>query len=149
LASAIAGGIFMRSRIIFVLLLPTLAALTLACRPGASGAEQTIQSAKSGDLTITLASATGQLKNGDNDLILSFTDATDKPVDVGAASLNFHMAAMGTMAEMNDRATLTTTDTPGKYRAQVKMEMAGTWEAQVGYQGAHGTGKVSMNVQAK
>jgi hypothetical protein len=59
------------------------------------------------------------------------------------------MAAMGTMAEMNDKATLTTTDTPGKYRAQVNIEMAGTWEAQVKYQGAHGSGSVSMSVQAK
>jgi hypothetical protein len=139
----------MRTRIIFPLLIVTLAVLTLACRPGASGGEQTIQSIKSGDLTITLAGPTGQLKNGDNDLLLSFTDPTGKPVEVGAASLNFHMPAMGAMAEMNDRAALTTTDTPGKYRAQVKIEMAGTWEAQIAYQGAHGTGKVSMNVQAK
>jgi len=27
--------------------------------------------------------------------------------------------------------------------------MAGTWEAQVKYQGAHGTGQATMNVQAK
>ena len=100
-------------------------------------------------MTITLSNATGELKNGENELMVTFTDASGKPVDVGASSLNFHMAAMGSMAEMNDRATLTTTEMPGKYRAHVNIEMAGTWEAQVKYQGAHGTGQVSMSVQAK
>ena len=100
-------------------------------------------------MTIILSSATGELKNGENELMVTFTDASGKTVDVGAASLNFHMAAMGSMAEMNDRATLTTTETPGKYRAQVNIEMAGSWEAQVKYQGALGTGQVSMSVQAK
>ena len=114
-----------------------------------SGGEQTIQSTKSGEMTATLASAGGQLKNGENELMVSFTNAAGQPVDVGAASLNFHMAAMGSMAEMNDRATLTTTETPGKYRAKVNVEMRGTWEAQIAWQGAHGTGKVTMNVQAK
>jgi hypothetical protein len=120
-----------------------------ACRRAISQGENVIKSTKSGELTITLSNATGELKKGENDLMITFTDASGRPVDVGAASLNIHMAAMGTMAEMNDKAKLTTTDTPGKYRAQVNIEMAGTWEAQVKYQGAHGSGQVSMSVQAK
>lgn len=127
-------------------------ALTLvaACSKSDSpGGEKTIKSAKAGEMTAMLSSATGTLKKGDNDLMLTFTDATGQPVDVGAASLNIHMAAMGTMAEMNNKATLTTTETPGKYRAQVNLEMGGTWEAQIKYQGTHGTGQASMTVQAK
>jgi hypothetical protein len=77
------------------------------------------------------------------------SQASGKPVDVGAASLNFHMGAMGSMAEMNDSATLTATGTPGKYPAQVNIGMAGAWEAQVKYQGAHGSGQAPMSVQAK
>ena len=122
---------------------------TAACRHADSSGEKIIKSTKSGELTITLSNATGELKKGENDLMITFTDASSRPADVGAASLNIHMAAMGTMAEMNDKARLTTTDTPGKYRAQVNIEMAGTWEAQVKYQGAHGSGRVSMSVQAK
>jgi hypothetical protein len=121
---------------LFALFIISISALFTACGPGSNAGEQTIKSTKAGDLTVTLASPNGQLKSG-------------KPVDVGAASLNFHMGAMGTMAEMNDRATLTTTDTPGKYRAQVRLQMGGTWEAQIAYQGSQGTGKASMNVQAK
>src|SRR5687767_13976455 len=56
-----------------------------------------ISSAKAGDLTVALVSATGELKSGENDLILSFADASNQPVEVGDPSLKFHMAAMGSM----------------------------------------------------
>ena len=59
------------------------------------------------------------------------------------------MPPMGAMAEMNDAATLTTTDTPGKYRAKVIIEVHGTWEAIVNYEGPKGTGRASMTVNAK
>ena len=114
-----------------------------------SPAGKVIKSAKSGDLTINIESASGELKRGHNDLILTFADDSAKPVDVGAASLNFHMPTMGSMAEMNDKATLTTTGTPGRFNASVEIQVAGTWEAQVKYQGSHGSGESSMTVQAK
>ena len=140
----------MKAKLIVAMAILSIAAsFVAACRGANSSGEKVIKSVKSGELTITLSNSTGELKNGENDLMITFFDAAGKSVDVGAASLNFHMAAMGSMAEMNDRATLTTTDTPGKYRAQVNVEMAGTWEAQVKYQGAHGAGQVSMSVQAK
>ena len=112
-------------------------------------AGKTIKSAPAGSLTVTLSSPTGELKNGDNDLMLTFADASGKPVDVGAASLNFHMPAMGSMAVMNDQAALTTTNMPGMYHARVTLEVGGTWEAQVKYQGPQGTGQASMTVTAK
>jgi hypothetical protein len=126
------------------------AAITVACDGGkASTNDKPIKTANSGALTITLASDTGEVKTGDNDLFLIFTDQSSKTVDVGAASLKFHMPAMGLMAEMNDGATLTTTDTPGRYRARVHIDMAGTWEASVTYQGARGTGQATMTVSTK
>ncbi|HKF55724.1 MAG TPA: FixH family protein [Blastocatellia bacterium] len=126
------------------------AAITVACDGGkAATSGKTIKSANSNGLTITLASDTGEIKSGNNDLYLIFADEAGKAVDVGAASLKFHMPAMGLMAEMNDVATLTTTDTPGRYRARVHMDMAGTWEAMVNYQGAKGTGQAMMSVNAK
>jgi YtkA-like len=140
----------MKVKIVITLVFLAAVSLVAACRgTTSSGGDKVIKSAKSGDMTVTLSSPTGELKSGENELRLAFTDASGKPVDVGAASLNFHMAAMGTMAEMNDKATLTTTETPGKYRARVNVEVAGTWEAQVKYQGQHGTGQVGITVQAK
>jgi YtkA-like len=140
----------MKAKLIVAVAILSIAALFVAaCHGVNSSSEKVIKSVKSGELTITLSNSTGELKNGENDLMITFFDTAGKPVDVGAASLNFHMAAMGSMAEMNDRATLTTTETPGKYRAQVNIEMAGSWEAQVKYQGQRGTGREAMTVQAK
>ena len=143
----------MRRNTIFINVAIALAAvLTLtACGGGAgtSSSDVAIKSAQAGNLTITLSSPTGQLKKGPNDLTLSFADASGRTVDVGAASLKFHMPAMGSMAEMNDIATLTTTNAPGRYRAKVDIEVEGTWEANISYQGPQGTGQTSMNVQAK
>lgn len=124
--------------------------LSSACeRSGASGSEKVIKSTKSGDTTITLSSATGEVKNGANELMLSFTDASGNPVNVPAASLKLHMPAMGAMAEMNDVATLTTTGTPGKFSARFEIQMVGSWEAMISFQGSRGTEYATMSVTAK
>ena len=94
-------------------------------------------------------SASGEIKSGENDLTLSFTDASDKPLAMPAASLKFYMPAMGAMAEMNDVATLTTTGTPGKFKVRVTIEVGGSWEAMISYQGARGTEHATMSVTAK
>jgi hypothetical protein len=118
-------------------------------RSGSTGGEKSIKSTRSGDTTITLSSASGEVKEGENELTLSFTDASGTPLDVPAASLKFHMPAMGSMAEMNNVATLTTTDTKGKFHARVDIEVAGTWEAMISFQGPRGTEQATMNVNAK
>ena len=142
----------MRRKTIITIVAIAILALTLAAcggGTGSSGSEKAIKSTQSGNLTITLASSDGQLKKGENDLLLSFTDASGKPVDAGAVSLKFHMPAMGSMAEMTDTASLTTTNTAGKYHAKVDIEVDGTWEAMISYQGPQGTGQMTMTVQAK
>lgn len=109
-----------------------------------------IKSAQVGNnLTITLSSDSGALKNGEQEVYLAFTDVSGKPVEVGAASLNFFMPAMGSMAAMNDPAKLTTTGTPGVYRGSVKIEMRGEWQAQISYEGAAGKGKTSFPLTAQ
>lgn len=137
-------------RLKFFGLLVFLVSFIAACRPGqAPSSETVIKSVKSGDMDISLAGKTGTLQSGENDLLLVFADSSGKTVDVGAASLVFHMPAMGTMAEMNNLAELTTTDTPGKYHARVKLEVGGTWEARIAYEGPAGKGKAAMSVQSK
>jgi hypothetical protein len=127
-----------------------LALLTLAAACGGGGAgDREIKSGKVGAMTVTLANADGVLRNGDQELNVIFKDASGKAVDVGSASLNFYMPAMGTMPVMNDPATLTTTSTPGVYRARVKLEMAGEWQAQIAYEGPAGAGKGSFPVTAQ
>lgn len=142
------------SKIIATFLMATLGIFALACGSGGGGTTttgadtgKTIKSGPAGNLTATLASADGTLRNGKNTLTLKFTDASGKPVDVGAASLNFHMPHGST--SMNSPATLTTTSTPGVYSGTVNLEMGGEWQAQVTYQGPAGTGKATLPVTAQ
>ena len=141
------------------ILLPSLilavSAFAAACGGGntASGPNTAGKEIKSGsvgnNLTATLSNSDGNLRKGKQTVTLKFADQSGNPVDVGAASLNFHMPAMGTMAVMNNAATLTTTGTPGIYSGEVNLEMAGEWQAQIAYQGPAGSGKVNLPVTAK
>lgn len=139
------------------ILLSGLVVLFAACSTGSQpSAENPIQGQviKSGlvnGLTVTLSNETGKLKAGEQEVLVAFTDASGKPVDVGtvkAAALNFHMPAMGSMAAMNNSATLTTTAVPGVYKGKVKVEMPGEWQAQITYEGDKGNGKVSFPMTA-
>ena len=99
-----------------------------------------------GNLTATLSNDSGVLKRGNQELTISFTDASGKLVDGGAISLNFHMDQMGTMSAMNDSATFTTTRTPGVVRGKVNIEVGGEWQAQLAYEGPAGQGKTTFSV---
>jgi hypothetical protein len=110
---------------------------------------KTIKSVPVGTLTATLSNSTGQLKPGNQEVMLTFTDSSGKAVDVGAVSLNFHMAQMGTMAEMNDTTAFTTTSTTGVYRGNVNLEAAGEWQGQLAYEGPAGSGKTTFTVTAQ
>ena len=110
---------------------------------------KTIKAVPVGNLTATLSNENGVLKLGNQELMLSFTDASGKPVDVGAVSLSFHMPQMGSMAAMTDSVTFTTTNTPGVYRGKVNIEVAGEWQGQLAYEGPAGKGKTTFSVTAR
>ena len=126
-----------------------LLVLAAACGAGGGAGEKEIKSGKVGALTVTLANSDGVLRHGEQELNVTFKDGSGKAVDVGSASLNFYMPAMGAMAAMNDAATLTTTSTPGVYRAKVTLQMQGDWQAQVAFEGPAGVGKGSFPVTAQ
>lgn len=131
----------------YVLAFSLLALLLLVVACGSKSATvdagKVIKSAPIGNLTVTLSSSSGQIKHGGDEFFITFKDSSGKPVDVGAAALTFHMPQMGSMQAMNDSATLTTTDTPGVYRAKANVETAGEWQAQVSYEGPAGKGQTS------
>jgi nitrogen fixation protein FixH len=142
-----------KSIVLIATALGVVLVIASACGPkttdGSVPTGKVIKTAPVGNLTATLSNSTGQLKQGDQEVTLSFTDASGKPVDVGAVSLNFHMPAMGGMAAMNDAVTFTTTSTPGMYRGKVNIGMAGEWQAQLVYEGPAGTGKTTFSVPAQ
>jgi YtkA-like len=101
------------------------------------------------NLTATISNADGMLKKGQQEFMLAFTDTSGKAVDVGSVALNYRMAAMGSMGEMNNGATFTTTGTPGVYKGKANLEMAGEWQAQITYEGPAGKSAFSLLVTAK
>ena len=141
-------------KIIIVSILSAVSIFIVACGDSNSGnpvaTGKVIMSAPVGNnLTVTLSTADGMLRKGQQEIFLTFTDASGKPVDVGAVSINNNMPAMGTMPVMNNAATLTTTATPGVYKGKIDVEMAGEWQSQIAYEGPAGKGKTSFSVTAQ
>jgi hypothetical protein len=138
-------------KVILVFSLVIVSIFAAACGSSAgSSAGKTIKSGSAGNnLTVTLANAEGVLRDGKNEFTLTFADAAGKPVDVGAVAVNFHMPAMGTMPVMNDAAQMTTSGTPGVYKGNVNLQMAGEWQTQITYEGAAGKGKATLPIVAQ
>jgi hypothetical protein len=130
-----------------------LAVLLGACSSSQQPAGSTgkvIKSAPAGNgLTLSLATSDGVLRHGNSQFTLTFADASGKPVDVGAVALTFHMPRMGTMAEMNEQATFTTTATPGVYNGKAQIEVAGEWQTKITYEGPAGRGQATFPVTAQ
>lgn len=139
------------SKYILAFSLLLLLSIVAACGSETSSVDtgKVIKSAAIGNLTVTLSSSSGQIKHGVDEFFVTFKDSSGKPVDVGAAAVTFHMPQMASMPVMNDPATLTTTDTPGVYRAKANIEVAGEWQAQVSYEGPAGKGQTSFSVTAQ
>ena len=138
-------------KFVFSLILLAIALLITACGKGVdnSAAGKVVKMATVNNLTVTLSTDDGVIKRGDGEFTLSFADASGKAVNVGSASLNFFMPAMGSMSAMNDPATLMTTGMPGVYRGTAKIEMAGEWQVQIVYEGGAGKGKTSFPITAQ
>jgi maltose-binding protein MalE len=142
----------MKKSLMITIVVAALLIIAAACSSKTGSNDSTgrvIKTVTVDSLTVTLSSSTGQLKQGDQEVMLAFTDSSGKPVDVGAISLNFHMPAMGGMAAMNDAVSFTTTNTPGVYRGKVNIGMAGEFQAQLAYEGPAGKGKTTFSVTAR
>ena len=139
------------NKLIAFVLLGVFAVFAAACGSSlTANAGKAVKSGPAGNnLTVTLSNSDGVLRKGKQDFTLTFADASGKPVDVGAVSLNFFMPAMGSMAAMNNPATFTTTNTPGVYAGKTDIEMGGEWQAQITYDGPAGRGKANLAVTAQ
>ena len=137
-------------KFVIVLGLISLAMFVAACGSKTTDAGKVIKSAPAGNnLTVALATSDGALKHGNSEFTLTFSDSSGKPVDVGAVALTFHMPQMGSMAEMNNTATFTTTETPGVYRGKANIEVAGEWQVRITYDGPKGRGQATFPITAQ
>jgi hypothetical protein len=92
---------------------------------------KTVKQQQVGEYTLTILSETGTMKNGSSDFILEFRRTSDKQlVDVGVVEVAPIMEMSG-MAPMMGTATVTPTDTPGRYQARGTLTMAGLWKFNV------------------
>ncbi len=99
------------------------------------------------DLTVNLVNREGGLRQGDNEIMIEFRDRNGQLVDVGNVSFNINMN-MPSM-QMQGGGTAERARTPGQYRAKVKADMAGDWNAKISFQGPRGQGQQSFSVTIK
>jgi Cu(I)/Ag(I) efflux system membrane protein CusA/SilA len=96
-------------------------------------------------LTVDLFHPKGQLRLGDNDVLIEFRDAaTGQLTEVGDVKLDLDMDMPGMV--MHSGSTVTPTGTPGRYRARVRPDMGGDWNVQLRYEGIRGSGRLSFVV---
>jgi hypothetical protein len=99
------------------------------------------------DLTVKLSSPGGQLKNGDNDVLIEFRDSRGQLIEVGNVKFEINMNMPG--MQMHEGATLQRTGTAGQYRAKINVGMAGDWTAKLSFEGPRGSGQTSFNLNTK
>ncbi len=107
-----------------------------------------IHTQKTKDVVVTLASESGQWKEGKNTFVLEFTAAQDKkPVDAGTVSLNTSMTMQG-MAPMIAGATLTP-DGPGRYRGTIEFADRGARQVTITWDGPGGKGSTKFSAPVR
>src|SRR5438094_5265514 len=99
------------------------------------------------DLTVNFIHPQGQLRRGNNEFLIEFRDRNGQLVDVGNAKFDMDMNMPG--MQMHSGGKIERTNTPGQYRAKIKIDMSGEWTAKISFQGPHGQGQQSFSVIAK
>jgi len=98
------------------------------------------------DLTVTLSSSGGQLKAGDNDVLIEFRDSSGNLVDVGNVKFELNMNMTG--MQMHEGANIQPAGAAGRYRAKIKAGMAGDWAGKLSYDGPRGRGETTITLSA-
>jgi Cu(I)/Ag(I) efflux system membrane protein CusA/SilA len=97
-----------------------------------------------GELTISLY---GDLHNGQNEVLVRFTDSSGQPKDVGEVKTDLAMNMPGMV--MNSGGDVTKAATPGVYRVKLQPQMGGDWVVKLSWQGLAGEGQVEIPVSVK
>ena len=80
------------------------------------------------NLTATLSNATGQLKKGDQEVTLAFTDSSGKPVEVGWVGIEHHRPAAMLGIQSSDAPALAAGLRSGEVVEAVNGSPVETWE---------------------
>jgi len=96
------------------------------------------------ELTVSLF---GDLRSGQTEVLVRFTDSSGQPKDVGEVKADMSMNMPG--MTMNSGGDVAKTTTPGVYRAKLRPQMGGDWVLKLSWRGSAGTGQIEIPVQAK
>ena len=100
----------------------------VACGHPAAGLTK-IQEQRVGDYVVTLLGPNGQVKEGDNRLVLEFRRSSDNQlVDVGGVQATSQMPMPG-MPHMVGSTTVTQSSTAGRYDVSCRLAMRGEWSS--------------------
>ena len=99
------------------------------------------------DLTVNLINREGGLRKGDNEAMIDFRDRNGQLVDVGTVNFKIDMNMAG--MQMHGGATIEPTNTAGRYRAKIKIDMSGDWNTKISFDGPLGKGETSFSLTAR
>jgi len=99
------------------------------------------------DLSVNFLGRGGGLSKGDNDLVIEFRDHNGQLVDVGNVKFDMDMNMPG--MQMHSGGTIERTNTPGRYRAKLKIDMSGDWNAKISFGGPRGKAERSFSLTVK
>src|SRR6266700_2232569 len=98
------------------------------------------------DLTVNFIAREGALRQGNNQVLIEFRDRNGQLVDVGNVKFDMDMNMPG--MQMHSGSTIERTNTSGRYRAKIKIDMAGDWDAKISFDGPRGKGQSSFSISA-
>jgi len=97
-----------------------------------------------GKITVTLLNKTGELKQGQNDFVVEFTDDQGQPADVGDVQIGSSMS-MPSMTPMSGDSGVTETNQTGVYKVMSNFAMSGSWHFTLSWNGPAGRGHTTFN----
>ncbi|MEW6734788.1 MAG: FixH family protein [Acidobacteriota bacterium] len=123
----------MCTRVIYTALAVVVMLALSACGRGSSDVSnlKPIEQQRVGEYTVAVLDETGQLKQGKESFVLEFRRAEDNQrvnVENVQASLSMPMSGMPTMMS---ETSVKPTDTPGLYKVDSNISMAGSWQLNV------------------
>jgi len=107
---------------------------------------KTVKQQQVGELTLTILSESGSVKNGSSDFFVEFRKTSDNQlVDVGSVEISPIMEMAG-MAPMMATTEVMPTETPGRYHATSALTMAGLWRFNVKF-GSGQSARININAE--
>ena len=80
-------------------------------------------------------------------MLIEFRDSSGNLVDVGNVKFELNMNMTG--MQMHEGANIQPADAPGRYRAKIKVGMAGDWAGKLSYDGPRGRGETTVALSTK